>query len=497
MQGFENVVVWSDDSCPPAEREARVVDAHTGSTLAAFSGCAAPSNGVCAVGSSYVAAAESDRPSVALWRWGRSQHLRRCIAQERLTSVAATSDGVHIVAGGVSGRLFLWEASSGELRCVWDGHFRSVTALAVSDDDAFLVSAGADAIVSVWSFVSLLGGAASGGPKPIRVWRGHSQPPRQLRCGLGSGASCRVYSAGADQTCLVWDIASEKELHRIACPVALAAVATDAAERWLFLGGDDGRIFVVDLHHGAAAAAISPAVFAGHRGAVTGLAVTADGRRLLSTSEDGALRVWDVASRQMLTEVLFRSKAGKDNAARTFSLPLCGCLLVARHPAVPDESSAAGERKRNKNPRWLAPLQHLSKFAAAAETKPLTVRVGRVRDYRDGEMEAQRAQGEREASAATAPGSLRLADAAAVDGPNGGAGGGDDGDGFIALGKTKQSGSGRKGGSGSKRRRGSGGGGGGGGDAAVMAELRERNVELTARNRELFELAQVERPQPK
>jgi pre-rRNA-processing protein IPI3 len=494
MQGFETVVVWSDDSCPPAEREARVVDAHTGSTLAAFKGCAAPPNGMCAVGTSYVAAAESDRPSVALWRWGREQHLRRCNAQERLGPVAATSDGLHIVAGGVSGRLFLWEASSGALRCVWDGHFRSVTALSVSDDDAFLITAGADAIVNVWSFVSLLragGSAASGGrgagssPKPIRVWSGHSQPPRQLHCGLGSGTSCRVYSAGADQTCLVWDIVAEKELHKIACPCALSSVTTDAAERWLFLGGDDGRIFAVDLHHGARAAAVGRAAYTGHRGAVTGLAVTADGRRLLSTSEDGTLRVWDVASRQMLSEVTFRSTAGKDNAARTFSIPLCGCLLGARHPSVADESSQAVDRKRNKVPQWLQPLQHLSKFAAAAEAKPPTVRVGRVRSERGGGT-ALRAEWREAARSVGA----RRADAAVDEGAD--EGGADDGSGFIALPKPKRSG-GQGGGSGAKRRRGgnrarSSGGGASAAAEEEIAELRQRNAELSKLNKELFEL---------
>jgi pre-rRNA-processing protein IPI3 len=72
---------------------------------------------------------------------------------EPITPLASTGDGHFIVGGGASGRVYVWEVSTGRLLRSWPAHYKSVTCLVFSDDDSLLISGGDDGIVSVWPLV--------------------------------------------------------------------------------------------------------------------------------------------------------------------------------------------------------------------------------------------------------------------------------------------------------------------------------------------------------
>ena len=50
--------------------------------------------------------------------------LQRCFAAEQLRCVAASPDGSLVAAGGVSGRVYVWQAGSGRLLRSWPAHYR-------------------------------------------------------------------------------------------------------------------------------------------------------------------------------------------------------------------------------------------------------------------------------------------------------------------------------------------------------------------------------------
>jgi hypothetical protein len=69
----------------------------------------------------------------------------------------------------------------------------------------------------------------------------------------------------------------------------VAAVAADPRGEWVFVGGSNGSVTVLD-----AATFDRRAAFEWHLGAVTGLAVSADGSRLFSAGGDGCVKVWPI-----------------------------------------------------------------------------------------------------------------------------------------------------------------------------------------------------------
>ena len=297
MQATEALLCASDKGV------AHVLDARSGASLHALKDCRPCAGGLCAAGG-FVLAAESGRSFVHAWSWRKEQPRYRCQAPERVCCLACTADGAHCVAGGQSGKLYLWQVATGRLLLSWDGHFKPVSALATALCDGYLLSAGEDAIVLAWSFADLLHAAQSArdatgfapAPTPYRTWTDHTLPVKAL-CVGGCGQHDLIASASADQTVRVWRLADASVgcLHAIALPSPLSAIAAHPRHEALYAGALDGRVFAIPLlatpspeGEGAFRSAV-----ASRSGAVRALVVSVDGLRLYSVGAESGLRVWD------------------------------------------------------------------------------------------------------------------------------------------------------------------------------------------------------------
>lgn len=141
----------------PEQGVAHLLD-EQGQVVRSFKDCRPGPRGLCTARAAVVSA-EASRSFTHVWAGGKEQPQYRCQAPERLGPILATSDAAHVVGGAVSGKLYLWQLSTGRLLLAWNGHFRGVTALATVAADGYLVTAGEDAILHVWSFASLLSAA--------------------------------------------------------------------------------------------------------------------------------------------------------------------------------------------------------------------------------------------------------------------------------------------------------------------------------------------------
>jgi hypothetical protein len=134
--------------------------------------------------------------------------------------------------------------------------------------------------------------AAAVQPAAAHAWTAHTLPVSGVAVGTGSGTPL-VASASLDRTAKVWSLCGGQLLRTLLFPSALTSLALDAADWTLFAGAMNGRIYAAPLCGEAAPAeggGEGAYELAGHTRPVRALAAAADGRRLVSGSDDGTIK---------------------------------------------------------------------------------------------------------------------------------------------------------------------------------------------------------------
>lgn len=190
-------------------------------------------------------------------------------------------------------------------------------------------------------------------------------PVTALAVGAG-GLGAIIVSGSADRSIKIHSLGSGMLLQSIALSNHIRSIVLDPGEHAVYAGTAAGGIYeisLVDFEGGIPShvhtldqqqqlpSGIS--LFEGHTKAVTSLALTGDGCLLVSGSEDGTVRVWDVSSRQPVRTL--------DNAAKG---PVSAVIVIDKPPFM-------GVGGGKKGPKRMQPLAVLSKYPpVAGSVKP-------------------------------------------------------------------------------------------------------------------------------
>ena len=237
---------------------------------------------------------------------------RASVLPERPSAVCASRDGAYVASGSASGTCAVWEARSGRLLARFKAHFKGVTTMTFTPCGSALVTGGEDGAVHAWRVSALCDdGGAGTRANAWRSWTEHALGVSGVTCGsvAGAGGDVSVVSCSADRTCKIYSLGNGTTLRQVRCPTALTCCALDACEATLYAGGVDGRVFEIPLN-GAPSVAASldggidardgMVALVGHSKKLVSVRCSSDGNSIISASEDGTARVWDVASRQTL-----------------------------------------------------------------------------------------------------------------------------------------------------------------------------------------------------
>ncbi|CAN0878554.1 Protein TORMOZ EMBRYO DEFECTIVE, partial [Linum grandiflorum] len=166
----------------------------------------------------------------------------------------------------------------------------AVTALTLSPNDKLLFSAGHSRQIRVWNLSTL---------KCERSWKGHDGPVMTMACHASGGL---LATAGSDRKVLVWDVDGHFCTHYFKGHkgvVTCIMFHPDSTQSLLFSGSDDATVRVWDLLTKKCVATLDK-----HFSTVTSMAVSEDGRTLLTAGRDKVVNVWDLNDFTCKTTVL-------------------------------------------------------------------------------------------------------------------------------------------------------------------------------------------------
>jgi WD40 repeat protein len=194
-----------------------------------------------------------------------------------------------IVSGGADGTVKVWDAQTGQVRLSIKAHSLVAGSVAYSPDGRDIVSGGGEirnsGVVRVWD-------AQTG--HPLHTLKGHKGD--WVLSVAYSPDGKRILSAGSEAV-NVWDTDTGQDLLTLKGPVSRAAYSPDG-KRIVSGGGEEdkpGELTVWDAATGRKMLTLQ-----GHTSTVLGVACSADGKRIVSGSDE--VKVWDaVTGKNLLT----------------------------------------------------------------------------------------------------------------------------------------------------------------------------------------------------
>jgi WD40 repeat protein len=232
--------------------------------------------------------------SVRIWRIdGRLLGALRG-AQGTVWSIDLSPDGTRLAAAGEDRLIRIWTLGSGTAPMVLRGHERNVWEVRFSPDGRRIASGSFDATARIWD---------AGTGRPLRVLRGHSE----AIVGLDFSPDGRLIATGGDDSAirlwrtedgaLVRTITSDRHVHKLDFSADGRWIASAGRARaglawfWHAVTGAGGDATPVNLWRVADGARVQALP---HPEDVMYVALAPDGRRLVSSGEDGIVRLWQL-----------------------------------------------------------------------------------------------------------------------------------------------------------------------------------------------------------
>ena len=219
--------------------------------------------------------------TLKLWDAVSGRMTRSFGARDLVTSAAISPDGRLALSGGANHTLKLWELPSGREVRTLQGHDDQVTGVAFSPDGRRAVSGGFDHMLKVWDVAS-------------------GQELEAFETLQGDLPVEDVAFAGNDHTVLdispngvveVWDLKTGPVIQFGGSRVVQNCVAVSPDGRTVVSNTDDKALTLWERATGKEIRTLG-----GHGAAVSSLAFSHDGRFVLSGSHDTTVKLWDVGS---------------------------------------------------------------------------------------------------------------------------------------------------------------------------------------------------------
>ena len=193
-----------------------------------------------------------------------------------IRSVAYARDGAQLLSSADDGSVRVWTPETLEPIAVLQGHRGGVLAIAASKDSKRLLSGGRDGTVRLWDLEEA---------KPLATLQGHLS---WVEAVTFSGDGKYALSTGYDSRLVRWDLDTGQIAIEMAHNRRDYALASSVIDNRAYSAGDNCGVACWDITSGKLLAELK-----GHGRPVRALALSPDGKTVVTASDDTTLLVWE------------------------------------------------------------------------------------------------------------------------------------------------------------------------------------------------------------
>ncbi|OJV88160.1 MAG: hypothetical protein BGO39_08165 [Chloroflexi bacterium 54-19] len=249
--------------------------------------------------------------SISGWDLQGKQIFKNANSGSKINALALSPDGKTFVTGTQGKEVKLWDSANGNLITTFTGSQSEIFAVAYSPDGRLVAGTGGVSYYPDTDNAIRLWDTTTKNAAPILTLTGHFEPVQALAF---SPDGKQLASGSYDRTIRLWDLSTGKQTAEFKGKVpeyfrfyTLAFSPDGKMLAGAGSGDPDSKDFPVKVWDIATGQGI--ASLQGHTGNVLTLAFSPDGKTLASGSEDGSVRLWDIAGKKELARL--DSKAGK------------------------------------------------------------------------------------------------------------------------------------------------------------------------------------------
>lgn len=206
-----------------------------------------------------------------------------------VTSVAVTQDGTRIVTGSLDNAARVWDAGSGKPLISLIGHADKIWSVAVTPDNAKIVTGSYDGTARIWN--------ANTGKELLKL---NGNGGEVLSVAVSQDGA-RIVTGSYDGYARVWDAATGKMLLSFLGRDPLEGGTTHESDFLSIAMTPDGKRIVTgsegkEARVFDAATGAQILTLTGHKGSVYSVALTPDGSRIVTGSADHSAKIWDATT---------------------------------------------------------------------------------------------------------------------------------------------------------------------------------------------------------
>jgi WD40 repeat protein len=236
--------------------------------------------------------------SAQIWNVKSRQQTMELVGHtDRVSSGKFSADGMRLLTGSMDRTARIWDIASGKAITVLPLHADGVNDASFSPDGTRVVTASRDGTARIWD-------AATGRMILVLAYHGSSRLSDDVHTAVFSPDGARVLTGSADGSARIWDAKLGKMVTVLSGHKGVVSSAVFSPNGRLVVTTEEAE-FVNQLldRTGESTARVWDAqtgkmlfVLRGHANSITGATFGADGRRLLTGSEDKTVRIWDTAT---------------------------------------------------------------------------------------------------------------------------------------------------------------------------------------------------------